>query len=68
MNVFWNLYFKGRDVLKGEAGMGTIEVVLIIAVLIGLALIFRNQIGVYLSKIIESFNDVEIDPNTLPTN
>ena len=33
------------DSLKDESGMGVIEVVLIILVLVGLALVFKNQIS-----------------------
>lgn len=32
------------SVLKDESGMGVVEVVLIILVLVGLALVFKNQI------------------------
>ena len=42
------------NIIKDESGMGVIEVVLIILVLVGLALVFKNQIssvanGVYMS-------------------
>lgn len=33
-----------RNVLNGEEGMGTVEVILIILVLIGLVIIFKNQL------------------------
>ena len=40
------LYIKVKNFLEGfakdESGMGTIEVIIIIAVLVSLALIFRN--------------------------
>ena len=32
------------EILKGEEGMGTVEVILIILVLIGLVIIFKNQL------------------------
>ena len=36
---------KGRkDFIKEEDGMGTVEIVLIIVVLVGLVVIFRNQL------------------------
>ena len=42
------LYIKVKNFLEGfakdESGMGTIEVIIIIAVLVSLALIFRNFI------------------------
>ena len=50
------LYIKDRFLLftRGEKGMGVIEIVLIILVLVGLALVFKNQItgmadGIYKS-------------------
>lgn len=33
------------NIIKDESGMGVIEVVLIILVLVGLALVFKNQIS-----------------------
>ena len=33
-----------RDFLKEEDGMGTVEVILIIVVLVGLVIIFKSQI------------------------
>ncbi|MGN0401601.1 MAG: Flp1 family type IVb pilin [Acetatifactor sp.] len=39
-----------REFMKEEDGMGTVEVVLIIVVLVGLVVIFRNQ----LTKIVNS--------------
>ena len=39
-----------RDFLREEDGMGTVEIILIIVVLVGLVLIFKEQI----TKIVES--------------
>ena len=36
---------KIKEILNDESGMGVIEVVLIILVLVGLALVFKNQIS-----------------------
>ncbi|MDE5802973.1 MAG: hypothetical protein K2I22_08680 [Lachnospiraceae bacterium] len=33
-----------RDFLREEDGMGTVEVILIIVVLVGLVILFKNQI------------------------
>ena len=41
---------RWKDFLKEEDGMGTVEVILIIVVLVGLVVIFKEQMG----KIIES--------------
>lgn len=46
---FWNS-FAGGDFPKDNRGMGTVEVILIIVVLVGLVIIFRDEIG----KIVES--------------
>ena len=42
-----------RDFLKEEDGMGTVEVILIIVVLVGLVIIFNSQI----TAIVESLFD-----------
>lgn len=39
-----------KDLLREEDGMGTVEIILIIVVLVGLVLIFKEQI----TKIVES--------------
>lgn len=39
-----NMKNRVREILKGEEGMGTVEVILIILVLIGLVIIFKNQL------------------------
>lgn len=39
-----------RDFLREEEGMGTVEIILIIVVLVGLVIIFKEQI----TKIVES--------------
>lgn len=39
-----------KDFLQEEDGMGTVEIILIIVVLVGLVLIFKDQI----TKIVES--------------
>ena len=46
------------DILKrmwdGEEGMGTVEIVIIIAVLVGLALIFRDSILEFAKSVMEA--------------
>ncbi|PYG88517.1 putative flagellin with Flp1-like domain [Ruminiclostridium sufflavum DSM 19573] len=37
-----------------EDGMGTVEIVIIIAVLVGVALLFRNQLIKFVNSIIEN--------------
>lgn len=44
--------WKGfREFLKEEDGMGTVEVILIIVVLIGLVIIFKTQITAIVTKL-----------------
>lgn len=47
-----NKELKGfRDFLREEDGMGTVEIILIIVVLIGLVIIFKNQITDIVTKL-----------------
>ncbi|MBN2851421.1 MAG: hypothetical protein JXQ23_01645 [Clostridia bacterium] len=47
--------------LKNNSGMGTVEVVIIIAVLVAVALLFREAITNFVKQVIDSvFNDNEI--------
>lgn len=47
--------------LKNAYGMGTVEVVIIIAVLVAVALLFREAITNFVKQVIDSvFNDNEI--------
>ena len=43
-----------RELLLNEDGMGVVEIVLIILVLVGLALIFKNQITAIANGIYDS--------------
>lgn len=50
-----------RTLLSCRKGMGTVEVVIIVAVLVGVALIFREAIFGFVNDIIGSiFNDSDI--------
>ena len=40
-----------KNFFKEEDGMGTVEIILIIAVLVGIALVFRNQIITFVNGI-----------------
>jgi len=42
-----------RSFLKEEDGMGTVEIILIIVVLIGLVIIFKNQLNDLVTNIFE---------------
>ena len=46
VQVFW----------KDESGMGTVEIILIIVVLIGLVIVFKKQINDLVNKIFKKIN------------
>lgn len=48
---------KVKELLKNEEGMGVVEIVLIILVLVGLALIFKNQITAIANGIYNSIKE-----------
>lgn len=51
-----------KDFIKEEDGMGTVEIILIIVVLIGLVIIFKSQI----TKVVESiFNKITTQTNKI---
>lgn len=45
--------YKLKDLLKDESGMGTVEIILIIVVLIGLVIIFKSQLTSLVETIFE---------------
>ena len=47
---------KLRNFIKEEDGMGVVEVVLIIVVLVGLVLIFKNQITSIVKDVFETIS------------
>ncbi len=59
--------------IRDERGMGTVEIVIIVAVLVGLALLFREKIFSFaqdvLSKVFngQSMQDFLSDPTKAPT-
>lgn len=46
--------------LKREEGMGTIEIAIIILVLIGIAILFRNTIETYVVDLLEKVTGQEV--------
>lgn len=50
----WN---EWMDFLKDDSGLGVIEVVLILVVVIGLVIIFKQQINTLLQNIFKEIND-----------
>ena len=54
-----------KGFLKEEEGMGTLEIVVIIGVLVALALIFKDAIGTYAKNLMEKFFNSDNVNNTL---
>ncbi|NLL66159.1 MAG: hypothetical protein GX236_00470 [Clostridiaceae bacterium] len=47
--------------LKSEKGINTVEVVILLAIMVGLAIVFRQQIGTFANGIMDSlFNNTNI--------
>ena len=55
-----NLYFKFMNLMQDEEGLGTLEIILIIVVLIGIAILFRDRITGFVENILDRIGD-EID-------
>ena len=45
-----------RDFMRDEAGMGTVEIILIIVVLIGLVIIFKKQLNDLVKKVFQKIS------------
>lgn len=52
---------KGRALLANESGMGTVELILIIVVLIGLVIIFKKQLTSLVNTIFETITSKSND-------
>ena len=50
------------DFMRDEAGMGTVEIILIIVVLIGLVIIFKKQLNDLVKKV---FQKISSDSNSI---
>lgn len=55
-----------KGFLKDEEGMGTLEIVVIIGVLVALALIFKDAIGTYAKNLMEKFFNSDNVNSDLP--
>ena len=51
-----------RDFIRDDAGMGTVEIILIIVVLIGLVIIFKKQLNDLVKKV---FQKISSDSNSI---
>ena len=55
-----NLYLKFMNLMQDEEGLGTLEIILIIVVLVGVAILFRDRITGFVENILDRIGD-EID-------
>ena len=51
-----------RDFMSDETGMGTVEIILIIVVLIGMVIIFKKQLNDLVKKV---FQKISSDSNSI---
>lgn len=51
-----------KDFFRDESGMGTVEIILIIVVLIGLVIIFKTQLRALVNSV---FQKITTDSNTV---
>ncbi len=54
-----------KNFIKDEDGISTVEIVVIIAVLVGIALIFKNAIVGFVNKLLNNILKVNVDPQNL---
>lgn len=56
------MWSKAKNFIKSQKGINTVEVVIILAIMVGLAIIFREQIGAFAKGLMRSiFEDTNID-------
>lgn len=51
-----------KNFMKDEEGISTVEIVVIIAILVGIALLFKDSIVSFVKKIINNFIDADVNP------
>lgn len=51
------MYLKFMNFMKDEEGLGTLEIILIIVVLVGIALIFRETITEWVRNLLDNIGD-----------
>lgn len=58
MTLFWGrrsiVMNKVKSFLKSRRGINTVEVVIILAIMVGLAILFRKQIGGFAKELMNS--------------
>ncbi len=46
--------------LKSKRGINTVEIVIILAVIVGIAIIFREQIGKFANSLMDTVFDIDV--------
>lgn len=54
-----------KNFIKDEDGISTVEIVVIIAILVGIALLFKKQIVEFVNRIIGNVLKVDVDPASI---
>ncbi|MGE5328767.1 MAG: Flp1 family type IVb pilin [Deltaproteobacteria bacterium] len=54
-----------KDFIIEDDGLGTVEIVLIIAILVGLALLFKKQIVGFVAKIMGGVVNTNVNPGDI---
>jgi len=57
-----------KGIIFEEDGISTVEIVVIIAILVGIALLFRKSITAYVQKVISNFIDTAPTVENLEVN
>ncbi|MCR4441960.1 MAG: Flp1 family type IVb pilin [Peptococcaceae bacterium] len=52
---------KMRNIICGEEGLGTVELVMVLAVLVGIALVFRHYVFDFVDAIMKNIFGTEMD-------
>jgi hypothetical protein len=50
-----------RNIICGEEGLGTVELVMVLAVLVGIALVFRHYVFDFVDAIMKNIFGTEMD-------
>lgn len=54
-----------KSFMRDEEGISTVEIVVIIAILVGIALLFKESIVSFVKKIINNFIDADVRPEDI---
>lgn len=52
-NIFYKIYYNFKNFVDNDDGVGVVELILILVVLIGLVAIFRDQLTTVIASIFE---------------